>query len=157
MNWKGLILFILYLGLCFLLTLAETYGMYAAADQKTRLSVLAAEILSYISFGWQWFIPLLLLSIRSLYKKHLIRILVCLTPLFFAFLFYLPIVKCTQCDMDWRMYAGYFYKYPYYENMLKDLLIGVVVCTLVNEWILWRKRGRMKKSEIGRHFENPPG
>jgi len=70
---------------------------------------------------------MLLLIIDKVYEKRLFRILISLTPLILSSLYYSILWKNQTEEIDFRLFAGYYYRYPY----CFDLMLAVFLSTIV--------------------------
>jgi len=127
LDFKRIRIFFGFWLICLILTLIESQIIYSSSHYKTRVSIQYAEFNTFITIGWLWFIPMLLLIIDKVYEKRLFRILISLTPLILSSLYYSILWKNQTEEIDFRLFAGYYYRYPY----CFDLMLAVFLSTIV--------------------------
>jgi hypothetical protein len=147
MNWKGLVIFAISLTFCFVLTILETKITFASIDSKSRICILLAEITTYFTSGWLWFLPLILLSSKNIYEKVYLRIPILFTPAIICMLYYRSILSGDHETMDPRLYAGYIYQYGYYAGLFFDIVLTMLTIIIINETILLKKKRKALKGE----------
>ena len=77
--------------------------------------------------GWFWFFPMLFMIIDKIYKKRVYRILVTLVPLIISSTYYSILWKNQTTEIDFRLFAGFYYRYPYCFDLILSVFIGTII------------------------------
>ena len=106
----------------------ESQLIYSSTHYKTRVSIQYAEFHSFITVGWLWFLPMILLIIDNVYMKRVYRILTTLIPLVIISIYYSILWKNQiPDDIDFRLFAGFYYRYPYCFDLILSVFIGTII------------------------------
>lgn len=127
MNLKRLRIFFGFWLICLIITLIWSQLLYSSSHYKTRLSIQYAEFYTFTSIGWLWFSPMLLMILDKIYEKRIYRVLIALTPLIITLIYYSILWKYQTPEIDFRLFAGYYYRYPYCIDIILSIFLATII------------------------------
>ena len=133
MNLKRLYIFLGTLILTLIITLIESQFHYIDNHPKTRMSIQVAEVMTFAKIGWMWFLPLIVLTKTSIYNKPTYRILLRLSPIVIMSFYYWILWSNQSKDLDYRLFAGYYYRYPYYFDIILSSILTLIPILIIME------------------------
>ena len=142
-NWKRIYIYPTTVLLALIITLIQTQFAYSEEGYRAIGSLHFAEAWTYFTVGWTWFLPLLILIVEPVYKKRSLRILLFITPLIISVIYYRTVNSYVNRDTDFRLYAGYLYKYPYFLNIVSNIFLAVFFAAGFIEFLEYKKRKKL--------------
>lgn len=128
MNLRRILYYPLIIILAATITVLESSILYSSNHYRTKMTIIFAELQTYVLYGWIFFIPIIFLIYDSTFFKRVIRIPTLLSPILIELIYYYIIIKNPTEENYYKINAGYLHYYSYSV----DILFSTILTSLLS-------------------------
>jgi hypothetical protein len=106
--------------------------------QKNSYTIYYEAGMQLISWIWIWMLPILLLTFHRANNKRIKRLLIGISPVIITCFYFYSLLTQPDCENDFRLFAGYFYRFPYFIDMIIGVILSSIIQIILTEFMLSR-------------------
>lgn len=136
MNLKRILYYPGIIILALILTAIESSILYSNNHYRTRITIIFAELQTYVLYGWLFFLPIIFFIYDAVFLNRFNRIPILLAPIFIEVIYYYIIIKNPSEENYYKINAGYLHYYSYCIDIIFSTILTTIIAVIGLELII---------------------